>query len=78
MDDVARLAELLKSRNAIDRDIAALIGRPAQIDHIGKYIAAAVFDITLQPSSRAIQVTHCHNSLARPEAIEQLVELRWH
>lgn len=43
-----RLASLLRERNAIDDEIAALIRRPALSGHIGEYIAAEVFDIDLE------------------------------
>lgn len=51
MNDLPRLAELIKARTAIDNQIAALIGRPAERGHTGEYIAAAVFGITLQESA---------------------------
>ncbi len=47
MDDLARLAQLLKVRNDIDAVIASHIGRPAEWGHIGEYIAASVFGIVL-------------------------------
>src|SRR4051794_10887323 len=46
---LARLADLLREKNAIDREIAAVLGRPALQGHAGEYIAAAVFDIELHP-----------------------------
>lgn len=46
-----RLAELIRSRNGIDAEIAAVVGRPALAGHIGEFIAAAVFDIELHPSA---------------------------
>lgn len=51
MDSLAKLAVLFKQRNAIDEQIAALIGRPTQTGHIGEYIAAAIFNIKLHPSA---------------------------
>ena len=46
-----RLAELLRRRNAVDAEIAGLIGRPALTGHIGEYLASLVFDIELEPSA---------------------------
>jgi hypothetical protein len=46
-----RLAELLKSRNLIDAQIASLIGRPASTGHIGEWIAAQVFGVRLDESA---------------------------
>ncbi len=49
--DPQRLADLIRQRNEIGREIAALIGRPATIGHVGEFIAAAVFDIELEESA---------------------------
>ena len=51
MDDLAQLADLVRKRNALEREITALIGRPAQIGHIGEYIASKIFDIDLKESA---------------------------
>ncbi len=51
MDDLHRLAELLKAKNAIDNLIAALINRPALLGHTGEYIASRVFQIELEKSA---------------------------
>ena len=49
--DLRRLAELLDLRNANEREIAGLIGRPGQPGHVGEFIAARIFDIDLEPSA---------------------------
>jgi hypothetical protein len=46
-----RLADLLRRRNALDDEIAQIIGRPALPGHIGEFIAAEVFDIQLAESA---------------------------
>jgi hypothetical protein len=51
MKEIARLAELIRTRNAVDGEIAALTGRPALIGHVGEYIAARVFRIALAESA---------------------------
>lgn len=51
MNNLEQLAELIRKRNALEREIKALIGRPAAIGHIGEYIAATVFDIALEESA---------------------------
>jgi hypothetical protein len=51
MSDIARLAELIRSRNAKDAEITAIIGRPAEKGHLGEYVAAHVFDIALNASA---------------------------
>lgn len=45
------LAGLLATRNRIAREITALVGRPAQIGHLGEFIASQVFDIALETSA---------------------------
>jgi len=51
MDDLARLAESIRTLNRVKHEIAAIIGRPAQIGHVGEYIASRIFDIVLEPSA---------------------------
>ena len=51
MNDLTRLAELIKKRNLLEIEITALIGRPAAIGHIGEYIASRVFHIALETSA---------------------------
>ena len=50
--DLKRLADLLHQYNAIGDKIADVIGRPTERGHVGEYIAAQVFDITLERSAR--------------------------
>ena len=51
MDELKSLANLIKRRNAIDDEIAAIIDRPAERGHIGEFVAAAIFDIELHESA---------------------------
>ncbi len=51
MNNLSLLIELLKERNTLDERIARLIGRPATTGHIGEYIAAGLFGITLEHSA---------------------------
>lgn len=53
MPDLILLAELLKEKHLIDERIVNLVGRPAQIGHVGEYIASTVFDIRLEASATA-------------------------
>jgi hypothetical protein len=48
-DSLQELADLLRQRAVVDHQIANLIRYPAHPGHIGEYIAAAVFDIELNP-----------------------------
>ena len=46
--DLQRLAELIHARNANEVAITGIVGRPAQLGHIGEYIASRIFDIELE------------------------------
>ena len=50
-DELGRLAALIGQRNAIDDEIASIIGRPAHPGHVGEFVAAAIFDIRLLESA---------------------------
>jgi hypothetical protein len=43
----------MRRRNALDREIAAILGRPVHSGHFGEYVAAAIFGIALNPSASA-------------------------
>ena len=49
--DIEQLAELIRVRNANEVAISRIIGRPAQIGHIGEYIASKIFGIELEDSA---------------------------
>jgi hypothetical protein len=49
--ELRRLAELLRVRNAADLDIARLIGRPVERGHLGEWIAARLFDLDMATSA---------------------------
>jgi len=51
MSNLENLAHLLKQRNVIAQQITDIIGRPAQIGHIGEHIAAEIFGIELAKSA---------------------------
>ena len=50
-NELELLAALIKQRNAIDKDISDIIGRPAERGHIGEFVAAEIFDIELHESA---------------------------
>jgi hypothetical protein len=50
-DDLTRLAELLRRRNALECEITEIIARPASIGHIGEYIAGRICNISLEHSA---------------------------
>ncbi|MBM3470334.1 MAG: hypothetical protein FJX73_06035 [Armatimonadetes bacterium] len=49
--DLERLAKPIRKRNATEEEICRIVGRPAQIEHIGEHIASKIFDITLARSA---------------------------
>src|SRR5438034_11762927 len=51
MSELKRLAELIGRRNEIEVQIAKIIERPAQIGHLGEFIASTVFKIELARSA---------------------------
>jgi hypothetical protein len=75
LDDLSRLAQLLKVRNAIDTVISAHIGRPAEWGYIGEYIAASVFGIVLHKAAnyRATDGVFLHG----PQA-GRSVNIKWY
>lgn len=50
-DALLQLAELIRARNTIHTEIAALIGRPALPGHVGEFLASEVFGIDLHSSA---------------------------
>lgn len=50
-EELIRLAALIRQRNAIDAEIAKIIGRPAEKGHVGEYLASHLFDIDLEVSA---------------------------
>ena len=50
-EQLKQLSALLRSLNRVMHGIAAMIGRPAQLGHVGEFIASQVFDIDLAPSA---------------------------
>lgn len=51
MAKIEKIAELLKKRNEIDREIAKIICRPSTRGHIGEFIASKIFKIKLESSA---------------------------
>ena len=53
MSKLKQLASLMAKHNAIDDEIADLIGRPATRGHVGEWIASKIFGVAL--ASKAVQ-----------------------
>lgn len=51
MDRLKQLSALIAERNSISTKIAAIIGRPAHIGHLGEFIASELFEIDLEDSA---------------------------
>ena len=49
--ELQRLASIIKQRNAVDREIAMIIGRPSLSGHLGEYVASRIFGIRLSESA---------------------------
>ena len=49
--DLEDLAYLLIARNANEIGMTRIIGRPAQLGHIGEFLASRIFDIELEESA---------------------------
>jgi hypothetical protein len=55
-EHLKRIAELLRERNAVDAEIAAIMHRPMTSGHLGDWIASQVFDIELEPTATATAI----------------------
>jgi hypothetical protein len=53
---IRRIAELLRERNLIDEEIAAITDRPMTSGHLGEWIASEVFDVELEQSAVATAI----------------------
>ena len=53
LEQLERVAALIAERNAVDAEIGAITGRPVVAGHLGEWIAAQIFDITLESSAVA-------------------------
>jgi Family of unknown function (DUF6998) len=51
MDDLERLADLVRRRNSVGEEICGIIDRPALVGHVGEFIAARIFGIALVSSA---------------------------
>jgi hypothetical protein len=75
MHNLPRLAELIKSRNTVDSNIAHLIGHSVNIGSVGDHIASTIFGITLIESA-------AHKEFAGIFSDEPLmgksVDVQWH
>src|SRR5438270_11517048 len=76
MNDLPQLASLLKSRDTIDYKIATIIGRPAQVQSVGEYIASVIFGITLTGEIMVHKSSDGH--FARGPLAGQTVDVQWH
>ena len=72
---LVELANLIREHNAVTARISQLVGRPDQVGDVGEYIAAAIFDIELNPSASA----KGHDGLFRPPSplVGRSVNVKW-
>jgi hypothetical protein len=72
---IGRLAALLRDRNRIDEQIAALIGRPALTGHIGEWIAAQIFGVKLEDSASQAGIDGC---FTEPPLVGRTVNVKFY
>ncbi|MBN1503642.1 MAG: hypothetical protein JW952_01120 [Candidatus Eisenbacteria bacterium] len=74
-DRLGKLADLVRKQNAVAREIASVVGRPAQIGHVGEFIASRVFGIELAGSAvnRGFDGVFKEGPLAR-----KTVNIKWY
>lgn len=75
MNDLPQLASLLKSRDTIDYKIATIVGRPAQVQSVGEYIASVIFGITLTGEIMAYK--NSDGRFERGPLAGQTVDVQW-
>jgi len=51
VQNLERLADLIRQRNALEIEITKITGRPAGIGSIGEYLGAQIFRVELAPSA---------------------------
>jgi hypothetical protein len=75
MNNLPRLAELLRARNKVESNIANLIEQPVNIGSVGDYIASVIFGITHEksPTQKAIYGRFLYGPHAG-----QSVDVQWH
>ncbi|HZU67870.1 MAG TPA: hypothetical protein VFA09_11395 [Ktedonobacteraceae bacterium] len=75
MHNLPRLAELIRSRNTVENNIAHLIEHPVNIGSVGDYIASTIFGITLIESA-----THKEFAgiFAQEPLVGKSVDVQWH
>jgi hypothetical protein len=72
---VARVAELIHQRNAIDKSIAQIIQRPMASGHLGKWLASQIFDLELEESAATAAV---HGRFRSGPLHGRTVNLKWY
>ena len=50
-EEIRKLAALIKKRNAIEAEIAAIINRPGEVGHVGEFITSRIFNVNLEHSA---------------------------
>ena len=79
MSNLPRLAELLKSRNTVEGNIANLIGQPVNIGSVGDYIASAIFGITREsPATQRAQNSGIYDRFSYGPLAGHSVDVQWH
>src|SRR5260370_37348918 len=74
MNNLPRLAELLKARNTVEGNIANLIEQPVNIASVGDYIASVIFGITHTESAQKV----IYDKFSYCPLAGHTVHVQWH
>ena len=75
MDDLAQLAELIKTKNWVEAYISTLVSGTAQMPHVGAFIASRVFRIAPQDFASRPSVD---GHFVQGPLAGRSVSIRWH
>lgn len=75
MSNLSHLAELVRARNAVESNIANLLGSAVNLDTVGEFIAANVCGIRLIPS---VQHNEFAGIFTNAALMGKTVDIRWY
>jgi hypothetical protein len=75
MTNLPRLAELIRSRNTVESNIANLLGCEVNLSNLGERIAAAIFGIRLIPAATSNGFV---GIFTNPALTGKTVDVRWY
>jgi hypothetical protein len=75
VNNLSRLADLLKARNTVESNMTHLIGHPVNIGSVGDYIASVIFGITHEESTTRKII---YDRFAYGPLTGHTVDVQWH